>query len=607
MSLRKPPTRRWTNPSSMSQLLIFVQAVEEKLFDYTIDSYKAPALNSHTSLYEVHSLATQVKQGRINPGILTPVVDELDSRIRNDPVLDRDFRRHITAYVDALRSNISKPDEFLAATNAMRLELDGLYWNCVLERVRSAVSGERNSKHILRLADTFIAEAELQGFHRSFVFFWTRRYFWRTDIETVNAIDGYLERFQAKERKYTFYLKASSEFDQLKEVANTFGVTVRDSEPDIASSNTAVAEFVEVVPDGWRFIEVSDIVARDGLSARLMAERQVEALANLYTFYVHQSEPRWHQVALCVSDDESFHALIKPPLLPMRRQPKTTVQLDETPIWNLIDIFRGVHVINSAVRSFFKAVDYHRAALEAETAENQLINLWAALEGFVPPPDPAKARVRHFVDMITPSLTLTYSTQLFRDLRSDLEEYDSALLEYVCRNSSGESAFDKVVYMAVAQDAKEIRDTVLERLSDSPLLRFRLFSLNEQFSSNENAKEALERHKDRVTWHIQRIYTTRNQIMHNAEAFPYLETLVENLHFYLDTLLDCAIRVSVNCSSRSNVPGIMGILERHEASVFAELSGEKEKTTIDNYKRIVFGTLNPLSPYAEYGMQDNPT
>ncbi len=80
----------------------------------------------------------------------------------------------------------------------------------------------------------------------------------------------------------------------------------------------------------------------------------------------------------------------------------------KTEIQQFIDIVNAKHFDPSSSRLIVKSLDFHRAALEAETLENQLLDLWAALEGFLPSPSEDEARIVHFKNTLIPSLTLTY-------------------------------------------------------------------------------------------------------------------------------------------------------------------------------------------------------
>jgi len=44
--MKAPDITRWDRKPGIEGLLLFAQTVDELLFDYTIDTYKIPALNS---------------------------------------------------------------------------------------------------------------------------------------------------------------------------------------------------------------------------------------------------------------------------------------------------------------------------------------------------------------------------------------------------------------------------------------------------------------------------------------------------------------------------------------------------------------------------------
>jgi len=599
MPLRLPPIRRWRDPVAMGQLLIFAQALEEKLFDYTIDSYKASALNLHASVYELGSLAHESKSGAISSGALIPIVEEFGSLVINDPVLTKAEREHFSTYAERLESARTRPDEFGSLVNGLLLEIEGFYWERLIELIRKEVREQKNSRRLLALADSFIVEAELQGFHRSFIYFQVKQAFWRRRVEDLDAIDEFLDRFSREPREYHFIFRASAAFKEMVEFAPRLGLTALEEVPELPSPPERVTSFLAFSEQFPVLLQTQPITARDGLRARLFAEEIVDTLSNIHTFYLHQSEPEWQDVALCLNDDLTFQALLKPPILPMKRHAHGSSVDAKQPIVDLIDVLSGVHARPDASWVFSKALDYHRAALDATTPENQLVNLWAAFEGFLPPPDPETARIRHYVGVLLPSLVLSYPEYLLQDVASSLFKAGAKVRERVQGALPEQSFIESAACLLVASELEPSRKDLYAHLEEHPLLRFRCFSLNECFGSSKRTKRTLEAHRQRVGWHIQRIYTARNQIMHSAEALPYIGTLVENFHSYLDALLKAVVTVSLQARTRSTISGALSLLTVAEQSYFRELAADDLTCTEENFRAVVFGRGNPLSPFRE--------
>jgi hypothetical protein len=608
MTLAQPRTSRWVNAPDLEMLLLFAQALEELLFDYTIDSFKARALNLHTSLMELRSFAVRVRRGRFNSGAIIPLIEEITDKIKTDPILGARERAVFAVYADRLENDRTKLDVLIRLIDAMILELGDFYWERLLAAIPEAVSTPKNSKVVLALADTFVSEAELQGFHRSFIYHAAKRYFWGQPIRATKDIDGFLNLFREDPKHFSFVFRVNEEFMRLGSVLDAFNTVVSDTSPvTVGAAKSNVNVFLGSKPDYPLYATVTNITQRDGVSARLVAENRLEMLASIYSYHFHQGEPKWVRPCLAVeltSHDQSLtegatRGLINPPVSAMKRQARTAAVSRGDPFEKVLEVLRGMHFGAAGSRSFFKALDYHRAAMEVAIPENQLISLWAALEGFLPPPDPETNRISHYVGTLLPALTLTYPEKLFDYVTRTLTACDKSVADLVRNAFPGEGLFSATVGVLTAEECAAERTQLYAMLAHNPLLRWRCFSLNAQFNSAKHVLGSVKDHKTRVAWHLQRIYSTRNQIVHSAESLPYLSTLVENLHSYIDTLLDGIATVGRQAKRVGSVEGALALLSVQDTSYVRELSSRDEAVTRTNYKTLVFGSTNPLSPFNE--------
>ena len=74
-------------------------------------------------------------------------------------------------------------------------------------------------------------------------------------------------------------------------------------------------------------------------------------------------------------------------------------------------------------------------------------------------------------------------------------------------------------------------------LKNYPLLRNRIFQLNELCSNKKQLLDNINAYAQRITWHFTRLYRTRNAIIHLGSNPDYLRELVEHLHSYSDECL----------------------------------------------------------------------
>ncbi len=600
ISLIPPRTKKWAAFPERERVLLFAHALEEKLFDYTVDSYKARALNVHTCVYEVGALANQVLRKRVSPGALIPVTEELLAQMKSDPVLTKAEQDRFAAYTERLMAERTNPESVIAIVSALHIELDGFYWYRLLDSISAEVRKDKNSRRILALADSFIAEAELQGFHRSYVFHTTRTFFWRKKICSPSDVDDFVALFKQESRDFQFLFKVSSSLLDVREFAKHLGLAISDSQPVADLTHPHAIGYSQVSDQFPAFALTKPIRTRDPVAARIRAEQRMEAFASVYAFHVHQERCAWQPVALCLGAENKFEGLLKPPAAAMKRCLHSSVDDCRESISEIMEVLAGVHFHNKDASVFAKALDYHRAAIEASTAENQLIDLWAALEGFLPPPDADTTRITHYVSVLVPCLTLTYAEKLFNYVAAALEASDLTVKKLVERISAADSFFDNVVRLLVSSECAASRTQLFGALEGNPLLRFRCFNLSEEFKSSERTHEVVKAHRVRLGWHIQRIYSTRNQIVHSAEALPYLDTLVENLHTYIDALIGSIARVGIQAHSPISIAGATKLLSIAEQSYLRELKGNKVDCSDDNFRKVVFGFANPLSPFHDH-------
>lgn len=104
------PAEEKANAFNVQACKLFAQCIHDMLFDYTIDSFKASALNSHTAARELDTLINKIDSGIIKPGSILPVIEELKFRIRNDPVLRISQKQSINNLLESVDTKtIVKP------------------------------------------------------------------------------------------------------------------------------------------------------------------------------------------------------------------------------------------------------------------------------------------------------------------------------------------------------------------------------------------------------------------------------------------------------------------------------------------------------------------
>ena len=77
----------WDNANGdLDGLLYFSQRLDEMLFNFSIDLYKAPVLNTHSLLLEYISIYNNTE---IDNKYLSVVLEELNDALAKDPVINK--------------------------------------------------------------------------------------------------------------------------------------------------------------------------------------------------------------------------------------------------------------------------------------------------------------------------------------------------------------------------------------------------------------------------------------------------------------------------------------------------------------------------------------
>jgi ferritin-like metal-binding protein YciE len=125
-----------------------------------------------------------------------------------------------------------------------------------------------------------------------------------------------------------------------------------------------------------------------------------------------------------------------------------------------------------------------------------------------------------------------------------------------------------------------LRDHLYDSLRDFHLLRYRAFRLSEMLSNRRKLRELIALHEKKVAWQIRRIYRTRNLIVHSGRVPPpYIDTLVENGHDYLDSIVFEVMRISCGPYSATSIEQVFEIAKIRYKDFARKLADEGPLTS----------------------------
>jgi hypothetical protein len=146
----KPNLIKWGDSEELDGLLFFAQLIEEMLFDYTIDSYKAPAFNTKSRCIEILTTIEDIKADRLQDGTLKPMLEELVWSLESDVVAQKLIGADYQLHLRFLKSGQTDVYTLETRINHIVNTLGDKYLNQIKEDLREIVK----KKYLFNWDDT---------------------------------------------------------------------------------------------------------------------------------------------------------------------------------------------------------------------------------------------------------------------------------------------------------------------------------------------------------------------------------------------------------------------------------------------------------------------
>lgn len=532
---------KWNLDTSLNGLLFFAQRMDELLFDYTLDSYKPSALNAPFLCVEALRLVDDIENTLIEPGNLLPVLQELMWSVRSDKIakalLDVDLDYYVLtdegSSLDAQRKRLEALSRTLHPARYLEMCKKQL-------RISVQLSNKRDIDHLARTIATTLINI---GYSKPYLYNVTLNHFFVGDepsIGSLSALDEYLNCFDAKLHGYEVLFLVDPLVKEVEDSVGAFNIEIFDElSGEYADLVSEVGFNKDEETRDFDYVLVKRIKAFDPHSARASAEAKIDNLSDLFSLFHHKNQISWGRQAvvrkLCC--DKLSH-LVRPHKSAMQkgfdyRPAKASKALNK-----LILTFSLTE--KGSFKKFNRAADLHGICISNDVIENQLVNLWTAIETLVPS-HVGSSKIRAIIHFILPFIVVPYVQRLIERFVADLFSWDRHITRKVLHkvpHSRGGTIYERALNLLAIESNEGLRKELYVSLKDFQLLRFRAFRLSESVSDVERLKGLVDTHKTKVAWQIRRIYRTRNLIVHSGRTPSYTEALIENGHDYLDQVME---------------------------------------------------------------------
>ena len=186
----------WNHTPDTEMLAFFANLVDEMTFNYTIDSFKAPALNVISLMQETLYTIEEVECGNIADGALGSLFEEMKDAMTNDKVFNSILTSKGLGYL--LQNVDFKQISKTETVNILKviLEKNNIateYPIYLIEELKRLIKSTKKKECLEEITRSFITQLRNDGYSDEYLYFTNRDFFFgRKRIESLDAIEEYL-------------------------------------------------------------------------------------------------------------------------------------------------------------------------------------------------------------------------------------------------------------------------------------------------------------------------------------------------------------------------------------------------------------------------------
>lgn len=545
---------KWDEPAKTPAMLYLAQLLEEMLFEFSLDTYKASVMHTGLLCVEARTTIEAVEAGTIKAPNVFHVTAELAANFVKDTVAIALSPLPPASFMPALKNPKTPLRELQTVLQLLSVQLSPRKYRAKNEELLlAAVRNAGSMAEIRRLTRSYVTTLTATGLSTKHVYERTKDFFHygAGRITGPEALSEFFKIFPLDNSEYTVVFRVEKIFEHVAPAFDKMQLKITDTPPPNLDLSPYPAVHGAELPGLYATIE--KVQARDPYSARDNAERLLKLSSTLLTLFHHKESLTWiHECVVFDNKAASYHLIS----VPTNSMHKCADLLPSVASKRLQAFTSDFSLEEESFSKFVRSAQLHALAVGSNSDENQILNLWIALESLVPSETRADdtSTIEHIVASLIPFLNFGYLERLINNLVKDLLEWNSQTTRAAFKAVPGKKFTDKLARILALPEHAAARKKLEESFRDFHLLRDRFDYFAAMFTSPKNIADALDTHKQRLEWQIRRIYRTRNIIVHSGTTPRHTKALIEHTHGYLDTVLSLLIRLA----SRPNAINSVG-------------------------------------------------
>ncbi|MFI3904734.1 hypothetical protein [Ochrobactrum sp. S1502_03] len=528
-------TNNWSDTTKLKELLFAAQRLDELTFEYTLDSYRAPTTNVPFILKECLFSIELHKEKGLPINSVQKILEETESKLKNNiivkSVLDINLDNYLSYNADDI-NDIEKHIRILSHELSVNTYID----KCIEMIKHSIEQSER--KELDFLLGEFVTSLQNILIDGKFInetvvdFFFSRK-----KIKDNSQFDEFIKIIIGHIHEYDIIIKIKSPINVLsKEIIDLFNCKIIKSLPSNYNINQDNYVYFKL-QTGECLLQFTKVKSHDRYTAIKLVKSNIARMHDLYGIYHHKGTYSYSHKAIvkmaCCSEKTKLTNVNN------NKMHYVSDNKPEQAALKLGTMVKYLRLPSGPDReTFFRIIDFHGMSLQSGVIENQLLNIWTAMETIVPNKGETKI-ITGVIKGSLPLIGLQYFRRLFEQLSYDLTRWNKSKLNEcleVSVSPDGSDFIEQIFCLVATQENEAAASLLLSKLNDFELMKFRISQIHYMFKSKKRINKKLKEHMQRVEWQLHRIYRTRNSIVHSAQSLDQTDMLVLNAHDYFDQI-----------------------------------------------------------------------
>lgn len=577
---------KWEQTENCQNLIFFAQILEELLFDYSLSTYKPSAMNTSLLCEEARETIIEIEKGVITKPNLDHILRELLENLSKDKVAEKLIDFDVATIKSILLDSKIAASRKKTTIELLCRQIDlKTYKKKNEELLIKSICESASLKDIREFSRSYITTLLNIGYTSEHINSIASKFFYhdKNEIITGNeAIIEFIDRFQEDPNDFLVVYRACKAFKTISNACSSFNVEISE---DINHLEYDLSNYKFPLRDDEYFLIVSGVKARDPNSAKAKSDQRIETIATLFNLFHHKETPTFSHDCLIINRTKNVVHRSKKEINAMHKCIDLTAEKAAPKMNKLIAEFS---LEKFSFQKFNRSAELHALALRTDSKENQMINLWIALESFVPAKDESLeiSNIEHISKMVVPFINVYYFPKILSRLTSDLLNWNRRAFIAAIKEIDGIGLIEKTAKLLALPELEEKRETLKSEFRQFYLLADRFSYLEGVLSSTDNIKKALENHTTRIEWQIRRIYRARNLIVHSGKTPSYTSILIENTHEYLDCIFSLFIQLTTKPKKINDISQGFAYLGVFYSEMLKTISQSKRPFDEDLIKRI---------------------